>query len=233
MFESLYAKTFIILGVQLFITWAVTVIVIQQVRRLYYAGTVGVTASTNEEGILDLDLDWELIKPYFYGLLALDIVVFLLLLFKGQQNLILGIPLFSIWSILTGIELALVLISVDENLGAIILALTATITIGCALVGIFSGIDFGFMGVFLFVSLILLIAANLIRLFIAIPGAKQRIIAFFGVLVFTGYLLYDFNRLAKMNESIDANTWNNAMNLSISIYLDIINLFLNLLDLLS
>lgn len=101
MLESLYAKTFLILGVQLFLTWAVTVLVIQQVRKLYYAGTVGVTASTNEDGLLDLEIDWEMIKPYFYGLLILEIGVFLLLLFKGQQNLSLGIPLFTFWSILT------------------------------------------------------------------------------------------------------------------------------------
>ena len=57
--------------------------------------------------------------------------------------------------------------------------------------------------------------------------------AFFGVVVFTGYLLYDFNRLEKLNENVGANTWPVAMDLSINIYLDIINLFLDLLDLLS
>ena len=233
MIESLYAKTFIILGVQLFVTWAVTVLVIQQVRKLYYSGTVGVTASTNEDGLLDLEIDWEMIKPYFYGLLILDIGVFLLLLFKGQQNLSLGIPLFTFWSILTGIELALVLISVDENIGAKVLAITATITFGCALIGIYSGIDFGFLGIFLFISLLLLIIANLLRLFIAIPRASQRVIAFLGVLIFTGYLLYDFNRLAKLSENIETNTWHTAMGLSINLYLDIINLFLDLLDLIS
>jgi len=57
--------------------------------------------------------------------------------------------------------------------------------------------------------------------------------AFFGVIIFTGYLLYDFNRLAKLEEQVGANTWTVAMEMSINIYLDIINLFLYLLDLLS
>ena len=57
--------------------------------------------------------------------------------------------------------------------------------------------------------------------------------AFFGVVIFTGYLLFDFNRLAQLKAQETSNTWPVAMNLAISIYLDIINLFLDLLDLLS
>ena len=129
--------------------------------------------------------------------------------------------------------LALALISVDENLGGKVLSITMTITVGCALLGIYSGIDFGFMGGFLFIALLLLLLGNLVRLFISIPRANQRIIAFIGVLIFTGYLLYDFNRLAKLVEQGESNSWAVAMRLSIDIYLDIINLFLLLLDLLS
>ena len=156
-----------------------------------------------------------------------------MLLFKGTQNLALGIPLFTVWSILTGIELALALISVDENLGSKILAITAIITFITALIGMYSGIDFSFLGIFLFGALILLLIGNLVRLFIAIPRASQRVKAFLGVIIFTGYLLFDFNRLAKLEVQEGANSWYVAIDLAIDIYLDIINLFLELLDLLS
>ena len=46
------------------------------------------------------------------------------------------------------------------------------------------------------------------------------------------YLLHDFHRLSLLSENTAANTWSAAMRISISIYLDIINLFLQLLDLL-
>jgi FtsH-binding integral membrane protein len=72
-----------------------------------------------------------------------------------------------------------------------------------------------------------------LRLFVAIPRAKQRIMAFFGVIIFTGYLLHDFNRLAKLEGRAEANTWSMAMDISINIYLDLINIFLQLLDLMS
>ncbi len=145
----------------------------------------------------------------------------------------LGIPLFTVWSILTGIELALALISVDENLGSKVLAITATITFFAALIGMYSGIDFSFLGILLFGALLLLLIGNLLRLFISIPGANRRVMACFGVIIFTGYLLFDFNRLVKLEERGTANSWYAAMELAIDIYLDMINIFLELLDLLS
>ena len=233
MFDTLLAKTFAILGSQLFVTWLATVGVIALVRRLYYSHAHGITATRTPKGKLDLEIEWRLIKPYFYALLVVDIVVFLILLFKGKQDLALGIPLFTLWSILTGISLALALISVDENLGAKVLGITGTITLIAAVVGMYSGIDFAFLGIVLFGALILLLLGNLIRLFISIPRASQRLMAFFGVIIFTGYLLFDFNRLAKLEERAQANSWSAAMDLAINIYLDIINLFLQILDLLS
>ena len=230
MFSTLYAKTFAILGSQLLITWAITVLVIKKVTRMYYAKAKGISASATEDGSLDLEIDQKVIMPYFWGILVLDIIVFILLLVKGQENLFIGLPLFTIWSILTGIGLAIVLISVDENLGGRILAMTVTITVGCALAGIYSGVDFSFLSDILFLALCLLIIGNLLRLFLAIPQNKQRALALFGVVIFTGYLLYDFNRLAKLNEAADANNWAVAMDVSINIYLDIVNLFLELLD---
>jgi FtsH-binding integral membrane protein len=233
MFETLFAKTFTILGAQLFVTWLSAVGIIAWVRYLYLTNTEGVTGTTNADGKLDLDIDWDRIKSYFYILLVVDFAVFLFLLFKGTGNLALGIPLFTIWSVLTGIELALVLISVDENLGGKVLAITATITFIAAGVGMYSGIKFTALGPFLFIALTLLLLGNLIRLFISIPRVSQRVMAFFGVLIFSGYLLFDFNRLAILKGLPGSNSWYVAIKLAIGIYLDIINLFLDLLDLLS
>jgi len=118
MFETLLAKTFTVLGSQLFVTWLATLTVIAWVRRLYYARTRGISATTTPEGELDLDIDWGIIKPHFIALLILDVLVFLALLFIGRHSLSLGIPLFTVWSVLTGVELSRALISVDEILGA-------------------------------------------------------------------------------------------------------------------
>lgn len=232
MLDTLYGKTFLVLGLQLAITWLSAIVSLEVFRKLYYAKVSWISGGFNSHGELDLEFSWETVKSYFYALLATGFGVFLLLLIFGRSNLLLGIPLFTAWSIITGIELALCLISVDENLGARVLALTTLITIGAGVVGATSGIDFSFLHRTLFLSLLLLIAYGLVRVFFAIPRWIQRLWALFGVTIFIGYLLYDFNRLSLLAENTSKNTWRDAMHISISIYLDVINLFLHLLDLL-
>jgi FtsH-binding integral membrane protein len=53
-----------------------------------------------------------------------------------------------------------------------------------------------------------------------------------GVVIFVLYLIYDFDRLEKANANGDAS-WDTAINIAVSLYLDIINLFIELLVALS
>lgn len=54
--------------------------------------------------------------------------------------------------------------------------------------------------------------------------------AYVGAIIFTLYLLYDFNQLEK---KAGDESWSTAINISVNIYLDIINLFLDLLEILA
>tara|TARA_B100001029_G_C14847417_1_gene331769 strand:+ start:454 stop:645 length:192 start_codon:yes stop_codon:yes gene_type:complete len=56
--------------------------------------------------------------------------------------------------------------------------------------------------------------------------------SYLGVVIFVLYLIYDFNRLEKANANEDAS-WDTAINIAVSLYLDIINLFIELLVALS
>ncbi|MBV2133912.1 Bax inhibitor-1 family protein [Pseudomonas sp. MAP12] len=230
---TLYEKTFLILGSQLALTWLSTLILIGLLRRQYHAQSRWVGGSIGMDGKLDLHLDWYYVKPWFYALLSLNFGAFLILLFFARHDLSYGIPLFSLWSVLGGLSLALCLVSVDENLGGRVLGLTALITLAAGLVGSRSGIDFSPLREPLFNALLLLIAIGIFRLFVAIGGWLRRLVALMGIAVFTGYLLHDFHKLSRLNREEAANSWETAMSLAISIYLDVINLFLDLLDLLS
>ena len=232
MFESLFAKTFAILGSQLLITFLGAVLVLKFLRRLYRKGVKGITATTNERGELDLVVDNSVTRPYVWPLLILYFGLFFLLYFFGIYDLSIGIPLFTLWSLVVGTLLALALVRVDENLGARVLGITASVTFLCALIGIYSGINFSRLEKILFFALLALIVFSTIRLFVKIPRVEQRLGAFFGVLVFIGYLLVDFSRIEQL-EKARRNTWAVAMDLAINLYLDIVNLFLQLLDLLS
>ncbi len=228
MLDTLYGKTFLILTIQLALTWASTFLFILWLRQRYYARAAWVGSNQLLSGELDLELDWQAVAPWFWLLLGVDVAVFLLLLFVGQHNLAVGLPLFCLWSLLTGIELALALVSVDENLGGKVLALTAMLTFAAFLVGAYAGIDFSFLGSTLFAGLTLVLLGGLYRLLFSISDGWRRLLALFGCAVFVGYLVFDFNRLTRSPR----NDWEKALDLAISLYLDIINLFLHLLDLL-
>lgn len=89
-----------------------------------------------------------------------------------------------------------------------------------------SPIDFSFLGLFLFVALIALIIVGVISLFVR-SKALNTFRVYFGVLIFTGYLLYDFNQLEKLAQD---ESWAAAVNIAVNIYIDLINLFILLLQ---
>ncbi|MCE5181889.1 MAG: Bax inhibitor-1/YccA family protein [Betaproteobacteria bacterium] len=84
--------------------------------------------------------------------------------------------------------------------------------------------DFGFMGKFLFIGLILLIVASLANMFFQIP-MMQLTISAIAVLIFSGFILFDVSRVVTGGET-------NYIMATLAIYLDIYNLFVNLLQLL-
>jgi len=84
--------------------------------------------------------------------------------------------------------------------------------------------DFSFMGKFLFIGLILLIVAMIANIFFQIP-AMQLTISAIAVLIFSGFILYDVSRVVTGGET-------NYIMATLAIYLDIYNLFVNLLQLL-
>ena len=92
-------------------------------------------------------------------------------------------------------------------------------------------LDFGFLGLFLFITLDALIFGELLNYFIFKSTRYRRFSSYCGVILFSLYLVYDFNRLEKLAAKGD-ESWSTAVRLAINIYLDIINLFMDLLQLL-
>lgn len=93
-----------------------------------------------------------------------------------------------------------------------------------------TNIDFGFLGGFLFVALLLLVVMGLINVFFIKSKMISLVRAYAGAVIFTLYLLYDFNQLEK---KAGDESWATAIDISVNIYLDIINLFLDLLEILA
>lgn len=80
------------------------------------------------------------------------------------------------------------------------------------------------MGKFLFIGVILLLVASLANIFFAIPALSLTISAI-AVLIFSAYILYDISQIINGGET-------NYVMATMGLYLDIYNIFVNLLSLL-
>jgi len=102
--------------------------------------------------------------------------------------------------------------------------MTAAIFFAMASIATVTKRDFSFMGKFLFVGLILLIVASLANIFMQMP-ALQLTVAAIGVLIFSAYILFDVSRIVNGGET-------NYITATLSIFLDIYNIFISLLQIL-
>ncbi len=102
--------------------------------------------------------------------------------------------------------------------------MTAAVFMVMATIATVSKRDFSFLGKFLFVGLILLIIASIANLFFQVPMAQVAISAI-AVFIFSLYLLYDVSSIVRGGQT-------NYIMATLALFLDIFNIFVNLLNLL-
>ena len=183
----------------------------------------------------DLEIEMEYKKPPLRKLLFnLSVIWFIALcataiISTTDYSIFIKMIVLSVASMCFGPILGAIMIGMDENDGLRILKLTVFITFLTAIIGIYSGIDFSSLGYILIIPLFVLVIWNLLNIFINFTSVSRRIMGFFGSIIFIGYLLYDFYRLEQASAN-GINDWNTAFNIGFSIYLDVINLLLELLE---
>jgi FtsH-binding integral membrane protein len=102
--------------------------------------------------------------------------------------------------------------------------MTAAVFFVMATIATVSKRDFSFLGKFLFVGLILLVIAMLANLFLQIPALAVTLSAV-AVMIFSLYLLHDVSAIVHGGES-------NYIMATTRLFLDLLNLFVSLLNLL-
>ncbi|MDB5763935.1 MAG: hypothetical protein JWQ21_2930 [Herminiimonas sp.] len=107
---------------------------------------------------------------------------------------------------------------------------TALLATGAAFLGLSAYVqitkkDFAFLGGFLMVGLIGLIVVSLVGLFFPTP-ALSLTLAYISVLIFGGYILYDTSDIISGRQT-------NYIMATISLYLDILNMFTSMLRIVS
>ncbi len=174
-----------------------------------------------------------------FSFMAQHPVVFSLLMFAVMMGLMFGVSALrnSVWGIVALLGFTLV---AGFFLGPI-LQVALHLKNGAQLVGMAAGgtgiifgslatlatvtkRDFSFMGKFLFIGVILLIIASFANMFFQIPALALTISAI-AVLIFSAYILFDIGQIVNGGET-------NYVMATMSLYLDIYNIFINLLNLL-
>lgn len=172
---------------------------------------------------------WVVIIAGFVVLLALRFLIqkpginlFLLFLFTFLEGMGLA-PLLGYYLYANG--------GANQGILAEAFILTAITTLLLSVYAWTTKRDFSRLGDYLFFGLLLLIVVGILGIFFGgIFGSTPfaLLISFFGIAIFSGYVLYYIQRARYM-----ADTLPNAIGMTISIFLTVINLFLYILQLLS
>jgi modulator of FtsH protease len=167
--------------------------------------------------------------PFMFAIGALAVMFGLFAAINANRNSSIGVVLLLGLTFLMGMMLGPILqhalhLSNGAQLVGLAAGGTGVIFMTLSAIATTTKKDFSFMGKFLMVGIILLIIASLANIFLQIP-AFSLALSGMAVLLFAGFMLYDVSRIVNGGET-------NYIMATLAIYLDIYNMFTNLLHLL-
>jgi len=167
-------------------------------------------------------------SPLISFLLFLGIAWGFMFGIERNKNSGLGVALLLGFTFFMGLMLSRILqVALGFSNGGALIAMaaggTGAIFFSLATIATVTKKDFSFMGKFLFIGMIVILLAALGNIFFQIPTLALTISAA-AVLVFSAYILYDISRIVTGGED-------NYVMATLSVYLDIYNVFVSLLNL--
>lgn len=165
----------------------------------------------------------------FGWLLALVVMVGFIFAIQALRNSVAGIPVLLVFTGLMGAMMSPLLtrtLQFSNGAELIMLAFggTAAIFFTLAAYASVTKTDYSGMGKYLFVALILLIVAGIANIFLQLPAL---VVAFslLAIIIFSLYIIYDVQQIVNGGET-------SYISATLSLYLDVINIFQSLLQLL-
>jgi uncharacterized protein len=160
-------------------------------------------------------------------------LVGLFIMWAVRNNTPLALAVLAGFMALSGITTGVVLNHYVEALGSttVVGAFLGTVGVmaGCGIFATTSGVDMRPLQKGLFFALFGLIIVGVASWFVNFSPMINMLYSGIGMVVFAGFFLVDFYRLAKEQD----NSWAMAISMTVSIYLDFVNFFLFLLRFLS
>jgi modulator of FtsH protease len=163
----------------------------------------------------------------YWGAVILEFIL-LFGLFAAKNKTPLNLVLLFAFTFMTGFTLAPTLaVFIAKNMGYVIaeaFGLTAVAFAGLTIFAMNTKRDFTTMGKMLFITLIVLVIAGIANIFLHLP-MLQLIIASVGAVLFSMFILYDTQNIIRGNISSEIEA-------AVALYLDFLNLFVSLLQIL-
>ncbi len=145
-----------------------------------------------------------------------------------------AIGAFFLYSALTGLTFSILFMVFTGASIASTFLICAGMFAGVSVFGYVTKMDLSKFGTYLFMALIGIILASVVNIFLKSP-MMNWIISIVGVLVFTGLTAYDTQKIKQMSQTTDFDSEQGkkaAVIGALALYLDFINLFMFLLNLL-
>jgi len=167
--------------------------------------------------------------PIMFSLLMFGVMMGMLFAVSALRNSVWGIVALLGFTFVAGVFLGPILqVALHLRNGAQLIGMaaggTGLIFFSLATLATVTKKDFSFMGKFLFIGVILLIVASLANMFFQVPALSLTISAI-AVLIFSAYILFDISQIIHGGET-------NYVMATLTLFLDIYNIFINLLSLL-
>jgi hypothetical protein len=197
---------------------------------IFVTGTVSYCVGNNPELVAKIFAN----RPFFWALIIVQLlsVIYLSAMINRISAAAAGIT-FLMYSALTGLTLSMIFVLYSNESIATAFATTAIAFGGLSMFGYVTKRDLGPIGSFCIMGLFGLIGLMLLSFFITSlrSDSFQMAISVAGVLIFAGLTAYDTQRIKNLTMSPEFKMNQQAIYGALILYLDFLNLFLNLLRL--
>ena len=164
-----------------------------------------------------------------WGIMIVEIALVLFASTAAAKNSPMALPLFIAYSALNGFTISIVLWAYTGETVLLSFVTAVGMFAVMAIIGATTKKNLSAMGQALIAALIGVIIASVVNMFLQSSG-MSFIISLISVVIFAGLIAYDNQRIRYVFEETGGNAqegW--AISLALQLYLDFVNLFLNLL----
>lgn len=174
-------------------------------------------------------------RVLFWGLFIAELaLVFGVSAAINRISVLTATLMFVLYSVINGATMSVIFLAYTMSSIATVFFITAGTFAAMAIIGYTTKKDLSSMGRIMFMALIGIIIATVVNIFIK-SDALTMVVNYAGVIVFVGLTAWDSQKIKLMlmrAEDVDEDTQKTALLGALSLYLDFINLFIYMLQIL-